>query len=69
MAISLILAFLSGLTILLARTINSQLRSRIGMKYTLLANYLTGTIGAFLVFLIGGGRVPTLDRPLSLRDA
>ena len=69
MAISLILAFLSGLTILLARTINSQLRSRIGMKYTLLANYLTGTIGAFLVFLIGGGRIPTFDRPLSLRDA
>lgn len=69
MAVSLILAFLSGFTILLSRTINSQLISRIGMKYTLLANYLTGTFGAFLVFLIGGGRVPTLDRPLRWDDA
>lgn len=69
MAINLILAFFSGVTILLSRMINSQLSGRIGMMYTLLANYVTGTVGAFLVYLIGGGRIPTLERPLTWQDA
>lgn len=69
MAVSLTLAFLSGFTILLSRTLNARLSSHIGMKHTILINYLAGTIGALIVFAIGGGRIPTFDRPLTLADA
>ena len=69
MGISLILAFLVGFTDLLSRSLNSQLDAKIGMKYTVLTNYLTGALGAFLVFLAGGGRIPTPSEPLSWQDA
>ena len=69
MAVSLTLAFLSGFTILLSRTLNARLSSHIGMKHTILINYLTGTIGALLIFAASGGRVPAFDRPLTLADA
>lgn len=68
MALSLLLALLTGFTIILSRTVNSHLNGKVPMKIVLLANYLTGTIGALLVFLTIGLNEPRADRALTWAD-
>lgn len=52
--IYLILAILGGVSIVVARTINSKLATHIGIFEGTLFNYITGLLTSIIVFLISG---------------
>ena len=58
--IPIILSFITGITIVLSRTINGKLAVETNVNISTWFNYLTGTIVSFLVFLFFVGSEPAL---------
>ncbi len=65
MVISLILAFASGVTIVLSRMITAHLGAYVGTLRSALANYAIGFGGALLLFLLRGAVIRTVQTPAS----
>ncbi len=54
MILAIVLGFLSGYTIVIARTINASLANTAGVGHSTLMNYVTGLAGSFLIFAVSG---------------
>lgn len=52
--IYIIIAILSGVTIVVSRSVNYVLAEKIGMYQSTFFNYVFGLIGSFLLLIIGG---------------
>lgn len=59
MALAIVLVVISGVTIVLARITNARLAITAGQHYSSLMNYITGFVGAIILFLIMGMPVNT----------
>lgn len=68
MGMILILAFISGVTTVLSRTLNAKLSESIGSKSSTLVNYIVGFSGALLFFLVTGAKINHPAQPLTVRD-
>jgi len=58
--VPIVLSFITGITIVLSRTINGKLAVETNVNISTWFNYLTGTIVSFLVFLFFVGSEPAL---------
>ncbi len=57
--LAIVLGFLSGYTIVIARTINASLAETAGVGHSTFMNYVTGLTGSFLVFAVSGFSMKT----------
>lgn len=69
-ALAIILSFLSGYTMVLARIANASLAQRAGVGYSTVMNYITGLCGSLALFALTGFRMaaafPAPRQPVSI---
>lgn len=66
MVICIILSVLTGVTIVLSRTVNAKLSEYIGPYGSTLMNYVTGILGSFLLMIIMGSAFPLRIKGISV---
>ena len=57
MVIAIVVVILSGVNIVIARTLNAKLAQLRGIPYSTLMNYITGLTGSLIVFFLMGSRI------------
>ena len=57
MVIAIAVVILSGVNIVVARTLNAKLAQLRGIPYSTLMNYITGLTGSLIVFFLMGSRI------------
>lgn len=70
MVTAIVAVILSGVNIVIARTLNARLAERCGTPLSTLMNYITGLTGSLLVFFLMGGPMraafPAMDASFTI---